>query len=51
MRQTLRTLFEQPSYADGTKMPWYRSVWLLPLPAVILSVAAIVVLLRGAGAE
>ena len=48
MRQTLRTLFESPSYPDGTKMPWYRSIWLLPLPAIILSVAAIVVLLRNA---
>jgi hypothetical protein len=29
-------------------MPWYRNIWLVPLPAVILSVAAIVVLLRNA---
>jgi hypothetical protein len=48
MRETLSKLFEHPTYADGEPMPWYRSLWIVPIPAVILSVAAVVVLLRGA---
>jgi hypothetical protein len=48
MRETLRKLFEHAGAEHGAPAAWYRSMWFVSLPAVLLSVAAIVVLLRAA---
>lgn len=45
---SLKKLFEHPGADEGQPSPpWYRSVWMVPVPAILLAVVAIVVLLRG----
>ena len=49
MRVTLSKLFEHPGAEAGEPPPpWYRSIWMVPIPAILLSVVAIFVLLRNA---